>query len=237
MKEIIKRVKKMASGLYMQSFEYYEQGKLKKWTHFSDPDVKEFEIETKSEIPEEIIISLQFISQVTSSVGLASTRAGGSYYQVRKDFFNNVGSLLIRSDVEDAKMSFWGFEEQLEQEHYFLNGELDLKILYKNSFGKVERKESIRNDIRCELVQRDMRNFAMLTKITYYPNGKPNEIKHFNEETSLKEGIWVSHYFNGEKKIEGFYRHDLKHGLWKYRDDTGKLIKKEKYKNGVLIVK
>ena len=50
-----------------------------------------------------------------------------------------------------------------------------------------------------------------------------------------KHGNYFEYHETGELKIKGKYKNDLKDGLWKYYDIDGKLVNREKYKQGQLI--
>jgi len=49
-----------------------------------------------------------------------------------------------------------------------------------------------------------------------------------------KHGAYFYYYESGKIKINGNFKDDKKHGEWKYFDETGALIKTEKYVNGEL---
>ncbi|PIQ31595.1 MAG: membrane-binding protein, partial [Bacteroidetes bacterium CG18_big_fil_WC_8_21_14_2_50_41_14] len=48
------------------------------------------------------------------------------------------------------------------------------------------------------------------------------------------EGEYVEFFENGIIKKSGTYKSGNKHGEWLLFDDSGKVMSKEKYKNGVL---
>jgi antitoxin component YwqK of YwqJK toxin-antitoxin module len=47
-------------------------------------------------------------------------------------------------------------------------------------------------------------------------------------------GSHDEYYSDGKLKCTGIYKWDLKHGRWKYFDENGNIIKKERWKMGVL---
>lgn len=51
----------------------------------------------------------------------------------------------------------------------------------------------------------------------------------------LKHGFYYEYYLSGELKVKGKYKKDVMVGTWKYYDEEGNLIKREKYKKGELI--
>lgn len=69
--------------------------------------------------------------------------------------------------------------------------------------------------------------------VNYYCNGfKKNEFYHLGLGVDGKMTWW---YENGVIESESFYDKNIPIGLWKYYDDSGKLIKTEKYENGEVI--
>lgn len=50
----------------------------------------------------------------------------------------------------------------------------------------------------------------------------------------LLHGLYQENYASKQLKIQGYYKYGLKHGKWSYWDETGKLIKQEKWKKGEL---
>lgn len=93
------------------------------------------------------------------------------------------------------------------------------------------------------------------TSFKYYANGKVAESKTWKE--GVLSGAWNVFYDNGQlkfgtffvggklqgplkaygyegqKSVEGAYCNDLKEGVWRYYDETGKLIRERKYRAGV----
>jgi len=86
----------------------------------------------------------------------------------------------------------------------------------------------------------------------YYSSGGI-KIKGFHNSKLLREGLWISYYEDGTKWSESYYRdgkreghsltffpngeiryvgeytNDKKTGVWSFYDETGKLLKEEKY--------
>lgn len=50
----------------------------------------------------------------------------------------------------------------------------------------------------------------------------------------LLHGVYQENYANKQLKVQGVYKYGLKNGTWRYWDETGKLVKEENWKNGVL---
>ena len=63
----------------------------------------------------------------------------------------------------------------------------------------------------------------------YYENGT-QKAKLLYEKGKAEDEAWFF-YPNGKSKIEGNYKKGLKHGKWKYLDEKGNVIGKEKWKN------
>gem|GEM_PF-5885751 len=76
--------------------------------------------------------------------------------------------------------------------------------------------------------------FARYGIIDSYENGNMKRVIVFNKEKKASKG-YAEYYEDGRLATVGFYRRGNKHRKWIYYDDQGHLLKKEKYKNGVLI--
>ncbi|MDW3190919.1 MAG: DUF3352 domain-containing protein [Cytophagales bacterium] len=59
-------------------------------------------------------------------------------------------------------------------------------------------------------------------------------IYEVNIKDGLKHGNYFEYHETGELKIKGKYKKDLKQGTWRYYDVAGNLVKKEKWKDGVM---
>ncbi len=66
----------------------------------------------------------------------------------------------------------------------------------------------------------------------YYDNGARKARIEYDD--GLPDGEAEFYYRTGKIKIEAEYRKGQKHGKWKYYNEKGELIGKEKWKNGVL---
>jgi len=60
------------------------------------------------------------------------------------------------------------------------------------------------------------------------------KINRYDSE-KLKSGVWKVFFENGKVQEEGTWQHGLKHGIYKYYDDSGKFLRIERYEMGVLI--
>ncbi len=50
----------------------------------------------------------------------------------------------------------------------------------------------------------------------------------------INDGIYKEYYENGQIKLVGKYKRYFKTGTWRYYSNRGKLLKKEKWENGVI---
>lgn len=50
----------------------------------------------------------------------------------------------------------------------------------------------------------------------------------------LLHGLYQENYDSKQLKTQGYYKYGLKNGTWSYWDESGKLIKQVKWKNGIL---
>jgi antitoxin component YwqK of YwqJK toxin-antitoxin module len=138
----------------------------------------------------------------------------------------------------------------------------DLKDGYRTTFkgSRVYKKEAFKEDQRNGLTEIFYNNGAIkqqtpfvngrekglgysydttgrVTTLSTYKAGvlvKEQRINRYDEQGN-KSGLWMDFHTNREKKNEGIYVNDLKHGYWKYYKPDGNLIRIEKWVNGVLI--
>ncbi|MCD4725302.1 MAG: carboxypeptidase-like regulatory domain-containing protein [Bacteroidales bacterium] len=70
--------------------------------------------------------------------------------------------------------------------------------------------------------------------ITYYESGKLRE-QYFEPICEKDSAIWIEYYQDGTIKSEKQYKSNIEHGIFKYYDVSGKLIRTEEYEMGKLI--
>ncbi|MEO9871806.1 toxin-antitoxin system YwqK family antitoxin [Ekhidna sp.] len=79
----------------------------------------------------------------------------------------------------------------------------------------------------------ELEDLAAKSQTDEYDNGLPKY------EVSIKNGQKHGNYFEyfptGELKIKGKYKNDLMAGTWKYYDEQGNLVKRERYRDGELV--
>jgi antitoxin component YwqK of YwqJK toxin-antitoxin module len=71
---------------------------------------------------------------------------------------------------------------------------------------------------------------------TYYDGDKTQlkeayMMQNINGST-VKQGSYFMYYQNGKLQVSGTYLNNQKTGEWKYYDESGKLLRTEKYKDG-----
>jgi len=210
--------------------EQWIQDTLKKWTCYSDPGKKQYEIETQNYIPLESLSSIQYLGSISSNYSLAI----GNYYEGQKEILDLIGIELKNTFGNRLKLSFWSFKERIDQERYFDEGIEFKRVTYEYKNKELYEKKTYEYG---ELISKESNTskFIGTRKIIYFNvNGDTKTSGFIDESNQEKEGNWFEYYLNGKKKSMGFYLDNQKHGVWKYWDEKGKLITKEKYKRGVL---
>jgi len=89
--------------------------------------------------------------------------------------------------------------------------------------------------------------FNITRKDEFYSSGKLFKRTRYNGEApymcsrhpgyKIKSGKFEEFYSDGKIKTIGFYTDNTKQGVWKYFENTGKIIKTEKFKNDTLLTK
>ncbi len=70
--------------------------------------------------------------------------------------------------------------------------------------------------------------------VTIFPD--PNNYgEYIDSMYYVKNGPYTRYYEGGTLECSGFYKDEKKDGIWKYYDVKGKLLKEEKYTNGVKV--
>lgn len=90
-------------------------------------------------------------------------------------------------------------------------------------------------------------SFNITRKDEFYPSGKLFKKTCYNGEVpymcsrnpgyKIKNGKFEEFYSDGKIKTIGFYTNNTKQGVWKSFDNSGKIIKTDKFKNDTLITK
>jgi len=74
--------------------------------------------------------------------------------------------------------------------------------------------------------------------------GAKSQTENFDDgtakyEVDIKDGLKHGNYFeyhpSGELKVKGKYKNDQKDGTWKYYNEDGDLVKRERWKKGELV--
>ena len=81
------------------------------------------------------------------------------------------------------------------------------------------------------------RDGALIT-ITTYRNGYFQKEEKINrvDKLGLKQGIYREYYNNDSPKSEGSYKDDKKNGKFKEYDPNGRVVTKEEYCTGEIII-
>jgi len=87
-------------------------------------------------------------------------------------------------------------------------------------------------------ISKEYNSSGTLITITTYRNGYFQKEEKINrvDKLGLKQGIYRTYYDNDNPKSEGNYRDDKKDGFFKEYDLEGRVISKEEYRNGELVV-
>ncbi len=105
---------------------------------------------------------------------------------------------------------------------YDRNGNIKTKIYHDNSFKIIRKDEFYRS--------------GKLFKRTCY-NGEEPYMCSRNPGCQNKNGKVEEFYSDGRIKTIGYYTNNIKQRIWTYFDNAGKVIKTEKFKNGILMTK
>ena len=90
----------------------------------------------------------------------------------------------------------------------------------------------------CNEFAREYNNEGLLITVTHYKNGYFQKEEKINrlDRNGMKQGLYRDYYDSDQVNHEGTYRDDLKDGIFKEYSLDGRVIKKEEYKRGELII-
>lgn len=174
-------------------------------------------------------------------------------------FFTNVNSqdTIIRIDTTlKVKLTFY---PSIEKHNYRIIGDFDRYAFYGTLQLKV-RKTNFRSTIinynDSGWLQSEMQSIMYLVNEvrTFGRVGDTFDDYNYNYSKFYKDslfpktitysylnwandGWFISYYSKGTVSSKGKYYKDLKDGVWKYYNEEGVLIRREKYKKGKLVKK
>ena len=198
---------------------------------------------------------IKMYNKLVPSLGGDSIRYNNAGYNLQgwqEDYYTN-GNLLHKGFYVDGQIKvFKNFYEsgQIERsivvadparcsvDIYYQSGTVRTQILYYS--GNAQNEYSFfPNGSKATVLEKDKEAQYVYRNSKYYENGSP--AKEFSLiDKKAKKYSDKEYYENGKIKAEGYtnYKADTKdyqkEGDWTYYDEKGKLIKKEKYKNGKL---
>jgi antitoxin component YwqK of YwqJK toxin-antitoxin module len=118
-----------------------------------------------------------------------------------------------------------------------------LSIDFPDIYGYAYKEEYCENG---QLITKDSVNSTVIRdRISYHCNGKQS--RKFTTNGANNFGKWQEWYPNGKISVDGQYDREIPkdslgyfgvskmQGSWKYYEDNGKLIKVDKYQDGVII--
>lgn len=214
--------------------EIWKQDSLKKWTCYADPEVKKYRIESEDFIPHQIIPYIQYWGSVSSWFCLSSNLKGG-YYEASKLLLDVFEYAIVNNSEKEVKLSFWGFNEQLEQERIYAKGREVKRVEYLHKYGEIIEVKTFKYGQLARIESSSGEFIGKKWIVEYHPNGYEKFKGYIIENTGDKSGLWTEYYLNGNKKCMGNFKNGNRHGVWKFWDEEKNLLKKEKYKNGHLV--
>lgn len=154
-------------------------------------------------------------------------------------FFNEQGVLLQEVTYERNEKSGWemrfGTEGQLlEKIPYTANVRQGEALFYDRS-GAIHKRIPFDKDQEHGMGFEFAPDGRMIARLDYY-RGYLRGIERINryDEMGLKTGMWVLFNAQGGVQEEGPYVRDLRHGVFKFYDAKGELMRLERYSYGQL---
>lgn len=215
----------------IQSEEVWYRDTLKSWTFFIDHSTKKYQIESSKGIVNDTLINhIQLLGEIFNNLRFGSANP----YPIETSIVDQLGVFIKLSNTEDASLRFWSFREKLEQEIFYKQGIEVEKYTHTYWRDQVSKTQHFTHTILHKTIQYNPQNPKNYQVSIYYPNGQLKTTGFIEGDEELKNGLWENYFENGRKKDTGYYKNNKKIGIWKYWDINQNLLKKERYKNGVI---
>jgi len=151
-------------------------------------------------------------------------------------FYNDTGKVIlqisyligkkngIRKTFQKDEILEENFKDDIKQgltRYYYPTGELKKSIVFIDGLE--------------EGVAREYAKDGRVIQLIVYEKGYIIDIENINryDGSKLKQGKWIYFYNDGNIRLDGQYRNDLKHGYFKDYTREGNLISTTKYVDGV----
>lgn len=153
-------------------------------------------------------------------------------------------TLYFIANVKQEEGDFYAYydttlKDQLACHLYFHNDTSIITVFFRSGKTKYISKEFMSSpfyEVRwCsngQLIREVVRKDSMRI-VNYYCNG--NRLNEFTIIHSLVDGEYLWWHENGKPSISGYFKRNIKDGNWIYFDKSGLVIRREHWKDGVLI--
>lgn len=156
-------------------------------------------------------------ADTTEVINYAQDQKNGFYYKYNTNFDSIKNNYIISKElyVNDKKQGF--------SFYYFPNGKIKNKIKYVDNYKHGTAYEYSKEGVLVAIEEYRYNNLVSRKAVNRY------------DKNNQKTGNWVEVFDNGKVKSEINYVSGLPNGSYKEFSPTGKLLKVEKFENGVVV--
>jgi uncharacterized protein len=153
-------------------------------------------------------------------------------------FYSDSGKILLKINYLDGKKN--GIrttyqEDEIVEENFVDDIKQGLTHYYYPD-GKLWKEMNFIDGLEEGLGKEFSNMDGRVVKLVHYKKGYTTDIEYINkiDKANMKQGKWKYFYPNGNVRLEGEYKNDLKHGYFKEFSENGDLTKTSKYLEGIL---
>lgn len=185
------------------------------WITYYPNGIKKSEGNRKNYLLDSLWIFYNEQGDTLEKINYVFNEKNGYYYKYYTRLDSGVNSIKSKELYLNNKIQGWAY-------YYYPNGKLHFKIHYKDNYKNGKGFEYDKN--------------GRLIAIDEYRNNNLISRQAVNRYNSKgqKDGKWVELFDDGTIKSEINYANNLPNGLYKEYTPNGKILKIERYENGIL---
>jgi len=185
------------------------------WITYYVNGIKKSEGNRKNFLLDSIWIFYAENGDTLKKINYVQNKKNGYYYEYYTRYDSGVNSLKSKELYLNDKIQNWAF-------YYYPSGELKYKVKYKDNY---KHGKAFQYDKNGKLISIDEYRYNNLVS--------HQAVNRYNKK-GQKDGQWVEVYDNGNVKNEITYSNDLPNGVFKEYTPNGKILKIDRYENGIL---
>lgn len=185
------------------------------WITFYVNGIKKSEGNRKNFLLDSIWIFYNEQGDTLEKINYVQNEKNGYYYKYYTKLDSGVNSLKSKELYLNNKIQNWAY-------YYYPTGELHFKVQYKDNYKHGKSFEYNKDG-----------NLIAIDEYRYNNLVSHQAVNRYNDK-GQKDGKWVEVFDNGTIKSEINYANNLPNGVFKEYTPNGKILKIDRYENGIL---